>query len=45
MAAWNLMGGIAWEALPTVCEVLGIEDVDTLLFQLVTIREHEAAEG
>lgn len=38
------MGGIDWAALPIVVEMLGIEDVDRLVRQLVTIREHRKQE-
>lgn len=35
------MGGIDWAALPVICEMLGIEDVETLIVQLVAIRDHQ----
>lgn len=35
------MGGIDWAALPIVCEMLGIQDVETLIVQLVAIRDHQ----
>lgn len=35
------MGGIDWAGLPTVCEMLGITDVETLITQLVAIRDHQ----
>lgn len=38
------MGGIDWAALPIVVEMLGIEDVDRLVRQLATIREHRKQE-
>jgi hypothetical protein len=37
--AWNLMGGIDWAALPVVAEMLGIEDIETLVINLTEIRE------
>ena len=37
--AWNIMGGLNWVALPIVCELLGIEDVELLIYQLVEIRK------
>ena len=37
--AWNIMGGIDWAALPVVAEMLGIEDIETLVSQLVAIRD------
>lgn len=35
------MGGIDWAGLPFVCDVLGIEDVETLITQLVAIRDFQ----
>lgn len=35
------MGGIAWEALPIVIELLGVVDVEKFVEQLVTIRDHQ----
>jgi len=34
------MGGIDWAALPVVAEILGIDDIETLVVQLVAIRDH-----
>lgn len=45
VAAWNLMGGLDWAALPIVVEVLGVADPERLLHQLVAIREHEKPEA
>ena len=39
VVAWNLMGGIDWLALDAVAEMLGITDLETLITQLVTIRD------
>lgn len=39
--AWNLMGGIEWNAIDTVAEMLGVEDVDLLIRQLVVIRDSQ----
>jgi len=39
VTAWNLMGGIDWLALDAVAEMLGITDLETLITQLVTIRD------
>lgn len=44
VAAWNLMGGLVWEALPVVCEILGVDDPELLIRQLVVIRERQGAE-
>lgn len=35
------MGGIDWTALPTVCELLGIREPETLIAQLVAIRDSQ----
>lgn len=35
---WNLMGGLEWQALPVVAEMLGIADIEALVHDLVTIR-------
>ena len=37
--AWNIMGGIDWVALPVIAEMLGIDDIETLVLQLVAIRD------
>lgn len=41
MQAWNIMGGIDWQALPIVVDMLGISDPENLIYQLVTLREHQ----
>ena len=33
------MGGIDWAALPVVAEMPGIDDIETLVLQLVAIRD------
>ena len=33
------MGGIDWSALPVVAEILGIDDIETFVVQLVAIRD------
>lgn len=39
--AWNWMdGNMQWEALPIVCDVLGIDDPEQLINDLMTIRKH-----
>jgi hypothetical protein len=38
--AWELMGGLDWTALPLVAEMLGVKDVESLVHQLVTVRDH-----
>lgn len=34
-----MMGGIDWEAMPVVVELLGIDDIELLIEQLIQIRE------
>lgn len=36
-----MMGGIEWGALPTIVEILGVEDIELLIRQLGAIREHQ----
>lgn len=39
--AWNMMGGqIDWNGLETVADILGINDIERLVAQLETIRNH-----
>jgi hypothetical protein len=40
---WNLLGGIDWNGLPLVCEMFGIEDVEQLVRDLVTVRDFQKA--
>jgi len=40
-----MMGGLDWHALPTVCAILGISDLEALVFQLIKIRDHHRAAG
>lgn len=36
------MGGIIdWQALPWVCDYLGIDDLDALIFDLMQLRDHK----
>ena len=42
VTAWDMMSGsIDWTALPTICELLGIRDIETLLSQLMAIRDRK----
>lgn len=34
-----MMGGIDWAALPIVCDILGVSDPETLVAQLLAIRD------
>lgn len=35
------MGGLDWVALPIVVEILGIRDVESLIAQLVVLRDRD----
>ena len=40
---WNMLGGeIDWSALPIVVELLGINDADVLIRDLIVIRDVQA---
>jgi hypothetical protein len=40
--AWLMMGKqIDYAALPVICEILGIADIETLLTQLICIRDNK----
>lgn len=41
--AWNMLGGLDWAGLDQVAEILGIEDKEALVNQLVVIREFKAS--
>ena len=43
--AWNLMGGLDWGGIETVAEMLGIKDIEALIADLATIRDHQARKG
>lgn len=45
MEAWNLLGGVEWQGIPVVAEMLGIEDVEKLVHQLIAIRDHQAKQA
>lgn len=34
------MGGLKWEALEVAAELLGVDDIEQLVDQLVIIRDH-----
>lgn len=38
------MGGLDWQALPIVAELLGITDVETFIAQLAVIRDWQRAQ-
>lgn len=35
-----MMGGLDWSALPMVCDLIGINDPEPVVLQLVMIRDH-----
>lgn len=39
LEAWNLAGGCDWQALPLMCDVLGIEDLEGLVRRWAVIRD------
>jgi len=39
------MGGLDWGALDTVCALLGIENPDLLIHQLVVLRNAQSTGG
>jgi len=40
VAAWNMMSGLDWSALPIVCDLLGVSDPEHLVQQLILLRDH-----
>ena len=42
IAAWNMMGGLSWEALPVIIEYFGVQDPEILIDELIAIRTHLA---
>jgi hypothetical protein len=40
--AWNLLGGVIdYTGLPIVAELLGVADIERLIYQLVLIRDRK----
>ena len=39
------MGGLDWTALPMVCDLLGIHDLEPIAVQLILLRDHNRAAG
>ncbi|WFP48509.1 hypothetical protein PL263_10330 [Methylomonas sp. EFPC3] len=37
--AWNIMGGLDWAGLPVVAELLGVQDIESLIYHLKLIRD------
>lgn len=42
VVAWEMMGGMDWRALDVVAELLGVEDIERFVVQLLTIREFKS---
>jgi hypothetical protein len=38
--AWNMLGGLDWAGLDTVLDVLGIDEPEILIAQLVVLRSN-----
>ena len=42
--AWNLLGngsgGIDWAGMPLVCELLGVEDLESFMLRIEIIKNH-----
>jgi len=39
LTIWNECRGLDWQALPLLVEVHGVTDIETLIAELVAIRE------
>lgn len=39
LEAWAMLGGLDWQGLPTVMDILGIDDIEMLVAQLGAIRD------
>lgn len=40
LRAWKLAGGYDWNGIDVAIDILGIRDIETLLFDLNIIREY-----
>jgi hypothetical protein len=40
--AWNMLGGLDWSGLEMVADILGIDDIELLIGQLMAIRDFQA---
>jgi hypothetical protein len=46
IVAWNLMGGaVRWEAFESIAEMLGVDDVELLVRNVIAIRDRMAQPG
>lgn len=43
LTIWNECRGIEWEALPVLAEIHGVSDIETLIVELIAIREFQGA--
>jgi hypothetical protein len=41
ISAWNTLGGMDWAGIPVVAELLGIDDIELLIRQLILIRDSQ----
>jgi hypothetical protein len=39
------MGGMDWDGLPLVCEMLGITDVEALIWRMQVIKNYKPTEN
>ena len=39
------MGGLDWQALPVVAEILGVDDLETFIARLAAIRDWHRAQS
>lgn len=44
VAVWNILGGLEWSGLQVAAEMFGVEDIDALVRDLVTIRDFQRRE-
>jgi len=40
--AWNMLGGLDWKGVEVVAEILGIDDIETLITHLCVIRDRQS---
>lgn len=38
--AWNMLGGLDWSGIEKVASLLGIPDTESLILDLITIRDN-----
>lgn len=42
--AWNVLGGLEWQGLETVAEMLGVRDIEGLVADMTVIRDFQRPE-